>query len=193
MKGVTGLAAALLVALAGAPAAAQGQGEAQGAGQGGPQAESFAPPTALAVFPMELWDTSGAPQKPDEKERLALATQSLVRALEANGAGTAVELGPFGEAIDKAAPLYKCDGCFLPIAKDAGARFAVVSTIHKASSLISSLDIAVVDVATGKTAAQASGQFRGDGADEIDRSISFLVKGRLLTPQARAALAAAPE
>ncbi|WP_374305114.1 DUF3280 domain-containing protein [Methylocella sp.] len=186
MKGVTGLAAALLVAFAGAPAAAQGQGEAQG----GPQAESFAPPNALAVFPMELWDTSGAPQKPDEKERLALATQSLVRALEANGAGTAVELGPFGEAIDKAAPLYKCDGCWLPIAKDAGARFAVVSTIHKASSLISSLDIAIVDVATAKTAAQASGQFRGDGPDEIDRSISFLVKGRLLTPQARAALAA---
>ncbi|WP_395665373.1 DUF3280 domain-containing protein [Methylocella sp.] len=146
----------------------------------------------LAIFPVELWDTSGTVAPPHgvvEAERLGRATESLARTLEAEGVGRPVDLAMFDHKIAAAEPFYKCEGCYLPIAREAGARFAVVSTIHKASSLISTLDVAIVDVASGKVLAEGVSQFRGDGAEATERSINFLVKSRLLTDSARAALA----
>ena len=156
---------------------------------GAAQAQEDAP--GLAVFPVELWDTSGAPPPAGgtEAERLGRATESLARALEAASVGRPLDLALFGDKIAAAEPFYKCDGCYLPIARDAGARFAVVSTIHKASSVISTLDVAIVDVASGKVVAEGASQFRGDGPEATERSISFLVRNRLLTDAARAALA----
>ena len=136
-----------------------------------------APP--LAVFPVELWDTSGEGPKPDQAEKLADATAILAKAIEKTGRYSVVDLAPFKDAIEKASPRYACNGCWVPIAKEAGANFAAISTIHKVSSLISSFDISIANIETGKLVAYASGQFRGDTVESYTRSIAFLVKDEL--------------
>ncbi len=138
---------ALLLMIAGGPAEAQAQTK---------------PPQPLAVFPIELWDTSGEGAKPDQAEKLADATAILAKSLEQTGRYRVVDLTPYTDAIENEAPRYACNGCWRDIAKKAGATVAALSTIHKVSSLISSFSIAINDVDTGKTVAYASGQFRGD-------------------------------
>lgn len=136
-------------------------------------------PQPVAVFPIELWDTSGEGPKPDQAEKLAHATAILASTLEQTGRYRPVDLTPYKDAVEKASPRYACNGCWIPVAKEAGAKFAVLSTIHKVSSLISSFDISIVDVETGKLVAYASGQFRGDDDQSYTRSIAFLVKEEL--------------
>lgn len=157
-------------------------------GKAGAQAQTK-PPQPLAVFPIELWDTSGEGAKPDQAEKLADATTILARALEQTGRYRTVDLAAYKDAIEKASPRYACNGCWRSIAKEAGATFAAISTIHKVSSLISSFDIAIDDVATGKTVAYASGQFRGDTVESYTRSIAFLVKDELFKAEAGSASA----
>jgi hypothetical protein len=136
-----------------------------------------APP--LAVFPVELWDTSGEGPKPDQAAKLAAATAILAKAIEKTGRYAVVDLAPYKDAIEKASPRYACNGCWVPIAKEAGATFAAISTIHKVSSLISSFDISIANMETGKLVAYASGQFRGDTLESYTRSIAFLVNEEL--------------
>lgn len=133
----------------------------------------------LAVFPVELWDTSLEGPKPGQAERLKLATETLAKSLAATGRYRIVDLAPYAAAIVKTEPRYNCNGCWRPIAREAGAEVAVLAAVHKVSSLISSLDISIVDVGTGKSIATASGQFRGDTDEAYRRSIAFLVKDRL--------------
>lgn len=152
-------------------------------------AETKPQPQPLAVFPIELWDTSGEGAKPDQAEKLNHATATLARALEQTGRYAPVDLASYKDAIEKASPRYACNGCWLPIAKESGARFAVLSTIHKVSSLISSFDIAIIDVTTGKPVAYASGQFRGDDDQAYTRSIAFLVKEELFKAEPGAVVA----
>ncbi len=136
-------------------------------------------PPPLAVFPVELWDTSGEGAKPDQAEKLADATAILAKTVETTGRYSVVDLAPYDDAIEKASPRYACNGCWRPIAKEAGATFAAISTIHKVSSLISSFDISIENVEIGKLVAYASGQFRGDTVESYTRSIVFLVKDEL--------------
>jgi hypothetical protein len=145
----------------------------------GAQTQPKAPPPSLAVFPVELWDTSGEGAKPDQAEKLAAATAILAKAIEKTGRYGVVDLASYKDAIEKASPRYACNGCWVPIAKQAGAAFAAISTIHKVSSLISSFDIAIANVETGKAVAYASGQFRGDTVESYTRSIAFLVNEEL--------------
>ena len=117
--------------------------------------------------------------KPDQAEKLAAATAVLAKAIEKTGRYSIADLTPYKDAIEKASPRYACNGCWIPIAKEAGATFAAISTIHKVSSLISSFDISIDNVETGKAVAYASGQFRGDTLELYTRSIAFLVNEEL--------------
>jgi hypothetical protein len=152
-----------------------------------PGAPHSGPAETLAVFPVELWDTSGEGAKPDQAAKLQHATAILASTLEQTGRYRPVDLAPYTEAIAKTEPRYNCNGCWRPIASQAGAQFAVLATIHKVSSLISSFDIQIADVTTGKLAAYASGQFRGDDDQSYTRSIAFLVRERLFNAEAQSA------
>jgi hypothetical protein len=134
---------------------------------------------AAAVFPVELWDTSGEGTKPGQAERLALATMTLARLLEDSGRYRSVDLGPFAERIAETSPRYACNGCWQQVAREAGAETAVLAVVHKVSTLISSVDIYVADLATGTYLAHAQGQFRGDDDRAYVRAFEFLVKNRL--------------
>jgi hypothetical protein len=134
---------------------------------------------AAAIFPFEIYDTSGEAPQPDLTERLAMATRVLSEALEKTGRYAPVDLGPFGTEIAATSPRYRCGDCFLPVARQAGAAYAVVSVVHKVSSLISSMDIWIVDASSGASVAHLSGQIRGDTPEAYEHGVRFLVRNRL--------------
>jgi hypothetical protein len=138
-----------------------------------------APPRAAAVFPVELWDTSGEGAKPGQAERLVLATRKLAELLEQTGRYRIVDLAPFAARVEATAPRYNCNGCWRAIAKEAGAEVAVLAVVHKVSTLVSTVNIYVVDLATHSFVEKASGQFRGDDDRAYLRAFTFLVNERL--------------
>ncbi|HUZ91584.1 MAG TPA: DUF3280 domain-containing protein [Methylocella sp.] len=136
-------------------------------------------PQAVAIFPVELWDTSGEGVKPGQAERLKLATNELTKLLERTGRYRSVALSPFAARIAATEPRYNCNGCWLSVARDAGADLAVLAVVHKVSTLISSVDLYVADVVTGKYIAHVEAQFRGDDDRAYVRAFDFLVNERL--------------
>jgi hypothetical protein len=134
---------------------------------------------ATAIFPFEIYDTSGEPPQPDRTERLAMATRVLSEVLEKTGRYSLVDLAPFGAAVAATTPRYLCGGCFLPVARQAGAIYAVVSVVHKVSTLVTSMDIWILDAASGGTVAHLNGQIRGDTAEAYEHGVRFLVRNRL--------------
>jgi hypothetical protein len=136
-------------------------------------------PQATAIFPVELWDTSGEGVKPGQAERLKLATNKLTELLEHTGRYRSVDLSSFAARIAASEPRFKCNGCWLGVARDAGADLAVLAVVHKVSTLISSVDLYVADVATGAYIAHVDAQFRGDDDRAYVRAFDFLVNERL--------------
>lgn len=138
----------------------------------------IAAPSA-AIFPFEIYDTSGEAPQPDRTERLAMATRVLSEALAETGRYSPVDLGPFIAEIAATAPRYRCGDCFLPVARKAGAAYAVVPVVHKVSSLISSMDVWIIDANSGASVAHLSGQIRGDTGEAYEHGVRFLVRNRL--------------
>jgi len=136
-------------------------------------------PHATAVFPVELWDTSGEGVKPSQADRLKLATAKLTELLEQTGRYRSVDLSTFSARIAATEPRYTCNGCWIGVARDAGAELAVLSVVHKVSTLISSVDLYVANVATGEYIAHVDAQFRGDDDRAYVRAFEFLVNERL--------------
>jgi hypothetical protein len=136
-------------------------------------------PRATAIFPVELWDTSGEGVKPGQAERLKLATDKLTELLEKTGRYRSVDLASFAARIAATEPRYTCNGCWLGIARDAGADLAVLAVVHKVSTLISSVDLYVADVASGDYIAHVDAQFRGDDDRAYVRAFEFLINERL--------------
>jgi hypothetical protein len=134
---------------------------------------------ATAIFPFEIYDTSGEAPQPDRTERLAMATRVLSEALEKTGRYSPIDLGPFGADVAATAPRYRCGDCFLPVARRAGAAYAVIPVVHKVSSLISSMDIWIMDASSGAAVAHLGGQIRGDTAEAYEHGVRFLVRNRL--------------
>jgi hypothetical protein len=134
---------------------------------------------AAAIFPFEIYDTSGEAPQPDLAERLTMATRVLSEALEKTGRYSIVDLGPFSAEVAATAPRYRCGDCFLPVARRAGAAFAIVPVVHKVSSLISSMDIWILDASSGAGIAHLGGQIRGDTAEAYEHGVRFLVRNRL--------------
>jgi hypothetical protein len=136
-------------------------------------------PRATAIFPVELWDTSGEGVKPGQAERLKLATDKLTELLEHTGRYRSVDLSHFAARVAATEPRYTCNGCWLGVARDAGAGLAVLAVVHKVSTLISSVDLYVADVASGEYIAHVDAQFRGDDDRAYVRAFEFLVNERL--------------
>jgi hypothetical protein len=134
---------------------------------------------ATAIFPFEIYDTSGEPPRPDLTERLAMSTRVLSEALEKTGRYSPVDLEPFSADVTATSPRYLCGNCFLPIARRAGAAFAVVPVVHKVSSLITSMDIWIIDASSGAGVAHLGGQIRGDASEAYEHGVRFLVRNRL--------------
>lgn len=136
--------------------------------------------TPVAVFPFELADTSGEAAASGHDARIALATTQLARKLEQSGRYHPVDLTPLAAEVAATAPRYECGGCWLDVARKSGAELAVLPTVHKVSTLISTMDLWVADLRSGQYIAHVGGQIRGDTEAAWLRGVDFLVDERLL-------------
>ena len=138
---------------------------------------ALAAPSA-AVFPFEIFDTSGEQSSAGRDARLEMATRVLAESLAKSELFSPVDLTPLAAEVKATSPRYNCGNCFLPVA--AGAAVAVVPFVHKVSTLITTMDIWIFDVATGDVIVHASGQIRGDTDDAYAHGVRFLVKNRIV-------------
>jgi hypothetical protein len=141
-------------------------------------APAHAAPKA-AIFPIEMIDVSldGEYTGPraDEAQRLALATDEL-RRLAAHDAGYEVlDLGAIASDLARSAPLYKCNGCEIDLARRAGADVAITTTVRKISNLVLVLHIRVSDAASGNLNKVYRVELRGNTDESWLRGVRWLV------------------
>lgn len=143
-----------------------------------PATAQAAPPKA-AVFPFELIDESLDGQylgpSAEEGHRLALASAEL-RKLAAQDAGYDVlDLGALGSEVERVAPLYKCNGCEVELARKAGADFAITAAVRKFSNLLLSLHIYVREASSGNLIKMYRIDIRGNTDESWLRGVHWLV------------------
>src|ERR1044072_8726044 len=140
-----------------------------------------------AVFRFELDDVSidgelGGP-KVEEAQRLDLVTRELRQLAARDGGYELVDLSGLAAETEKAAPLHKCDGCEVDIARRASAEIAITGTVRKISNLILGITIRVRDVSTGRLTHVHQASIRGNTDESWLRGVRWLVANRLLVPQ----------
>ena len=152
------------------------------------------PATALAeqkaiIFPFGLIDITqqfeiGIMPKgiaPEEKRRLALITDELTKLIKESGRYDVLDPDPIAEDIDKAAPIFKCNGCEDDLAKKVGADVAFIGTVRKASDVLFTVSLYIRDVNKGQVTRQASSEIFGNTDAMWLRSVRYLMDRRLFT------------
>ena len=145
---------------------------------------AIADPPKLAVFDFELIDSSLPGEvygsKP-ELERLQRITDQLRRELAESGRFQLLDIAPVN-AEAHASNLQACGGCDVKLAGQLGADLAITGVVQKVSNLIIDLNIYLRDVHTGKLVTAASADMRGNTDETWSRTMSYLVRNRLLAP-----------
>lgn len=143
--------------------------------------------TPIAVFPFELYDTSGEPRTPAHDRRLLMVTEQLREGLDGLDAYVVVSLTPVASRLPDLGHIYGCNGCELDLAKVVGAEQAATGLVHKVSTLIQYIQITVKDVATGQVLRQVAASIRGDTDEAWSRGVAWLIEHRLSKAPAPAA------
>jgi len=135
----------------------------------------------LLVLPLEMVDTSGelATGSKEHEDRLAASTRYLSQQLGSHGLYTIIDPTPIDAEIDKARaiqPLDNCNGCELDLARLVHADRVLIGEFHKVSTLIGSLHLTIVDVATGQSVFRRELGFRGDTDEAWQHAVRFFVR-----------------
>ncbi len=135
----------------------------------------------LLVLPLDMVDTSGEiPSHAEEHEdRLAALALYLSNELRAHGLYAIVDPTPIRTEIDKARaaqPLADCNGCERDLGRLAHADRVLTGEVDKVSTLIGSLHLKIVDVATGHNVFDRVLGFRGDTDDAWQHAVRFFVR-----------------
>ena len=135
----------------------------------------------LLVLPLEIADTSGeTPSRAKELEdRLTTLTLYLSRELGAHGLYAVIDPISIGSEIDKVRatqPLDRCNGCERDLARLVHADRVLIGAVDKVSTLIGSLRLRIVDVATGQSIFSRVLGFRGDTDEAWQRAARFFVR-----------------
>ena len=145
---------------------------------------AFADPPKLAVFDFELIDTSLPGEfygsKPEEA-RLARISEQLRKELTDSGRFQVLDIAPVRDAA-RHANLQACGGCDLKLAGQLGADLEITGMVQKVSNLIINLNIYLRDVKTGNMITVASADMRGNTDEAWTRTMSYLIRNRLLAP-----------
>jgi len=145
---------------------------------------AIADPPKLAVFDFELIDSSLPGEvygsKP-ELERLQRITDQLRRELAESGRFQLLDITPVN-AEAHGSNLQACGGCDVKLAGQLGADLAITGVVQKVSNLIIELNIYLRDVHTGELVTAASADMRGNTDETWSRTMSYLVRNRLLAP-----------
>lgn len=145
---------------------------------------AHAEPPKLAVFDFELIDTSLPGEfygsRPEEA-RLLLISEQLRKELAASGRFQLLDIAPVREAA-RHANLQACGGCDVKLAGELGAELEITGMVQKVSNLIINLNIYLRDVKTGAMITAASADMRGNTDESWTRTMSYLIRNRLLAP-----------
>jgi hypothetical protein len=133
----------------------------------------------LLVLPLEMVDTSGETRPQAREDRLATLTGYLSKQLGVHGLYTVTDPTPIATEIDKARSvqsLDRCNGCERDLARLAHADRVLIGEVDKVSTLIGSLRLRIVDVATGQTIFSRELGFRGDTDEAWQHAARFFVR-----------------
>jgi Protein of unknown function (DUF2380) len=137
-------------------------------------------PPGIAVFDMKLLNTSPAPSTPAEIGRTRRTTVALRDALTASGRHRVVDVAPVRAALEAGPELRDCNGCELDYARELGTDYVAVVWVQKVSNLILNINVAIEDVATGRTIARDSVDIRGNTDESWQRGLEYLLEYRIL-------------
>jgi hypothetical protein len=144
------------------------------AAQAGPKA---------AIFPFELMDVSLSGQysgaDPRETERLRLITEELRTLAARDGAYEVLDLGSVADAMAQAAPIHKCSGCEVDLARRVGADVAMIGIVRKVSNLVLEIHLVETDVASGKVTRSNRVELRGNTDETWSRGVRRLLSDHL--------------
>ena len=139
----------------------------------------------VAVFDFELIDTSlqgeKDGQRADETARLLNAGEQLRKGLVDSGKYVLVDLAPV-RAEAHNANLQACGGCDVQFAQQLGADLAITGTVQKVSNLILNMNIYIRNARTGHLVTAMSADFRSNTDESWSRTVSYLLRNRLLAP-----------
>ena len=136
-------------------------------------------PRRVAVFDVELWDTSGESEQPEQTARLAMLAALLRERLAERSDYAIVDLAPVREQIEARRPLLRCGGCQLEIARGAGARYALNVFVRKMSTLIQEIALILVDVERDEVVAFESVSIRNNSDDAWRQGLLYILEHRL--------------
>jgi hypothetical protein len=139
--------------------------------------------TKVAVFPFDFHDPQQdgelIPQNdPEDLRRTQLVTDELKSLMGKDSKYQVVDLSSKAKEVEAASPFQKCDGCEVPIAKEAGADIAVTGYVDKLSNATIMLQIIARDTKTGKPTKTMSATINGNTDDLWLHGVRYLWKNR---------------
>jgi hypothetical protein len=138
-----------------------------------------------AVFDFELIDSSlqgeKDGQRADEQARLLRAGDQLRQGLADSGRYVLIDIAPL-RAEAHNANLQACGGCDVQFAQKLGADLAITGTVQKVSNLILNMNIYIRNARTGHLVTSMSADFRSNTDESWSRTVSYLLRNRLLAP-----------
>ena len=138
----------------------------------------------LAVFDLELINTSLEAERPDETQRLAMLNTMLRERLAALDRFRLVDIAPLRERIASSPQLHSCNGCELDLARALGAEIVATGTVQKVSNLILNMNLVLKDVPTGTVLSGGSVDIRGNIDESWRRGLDRLLSNQGLVPVA---------
>lgn len=140
-----------------------------------------------AVFPFELEQQASEDDffigaqgpNPDEVGRLSRITSEFMSLLAATGKYDLVDMAPLAAEISDKAPLFKCNGCDVDLAKKAGAGTAITGLMEKASSTTLRMVVSLRDAESGKVTGSHSVVVQGNTDDAWMHAIRYIVKRKM--------------
>jgi hypothetical protein len=146
-----------------------------------------ADPPKLVVLPLELMDTSGEipPHTEEHVKRLAALTDYLAATIARHKAYDVLDPAPIRDEIVKTRKdqsLYNCNGCERTLAAHLHADRVLIGEVYKVSTLLGSMRLNIIDVATGRSVFHRSLDFRGDTDDAWQHAARFFVRDLEATP-----------
>jgi hypothetical protein len=133
----------------------------------------------VAVFDVELWDTSGEGESPEQTARLAMLGALLRERLAAGGDYVVVNLAPVRAEIEARRPLLRCGGCQVEIARKAGARYALSVIVRKMSTLVQEIALLLADVERDEVVTFESVSIRNNSDEAWRQGLLYILEHRL--------------
>lgn len=149
------------------------------------QPVAAAAPTKVAVFDLELYDTSLEGelrgQDPAETARLEQLTVLLREAVAERDDMQSIDTTPLRQRLAAMPALYSCNGCETKLAAELGAERSISGFVYKISTLILYITVAVRDTESGRLLEEKSVSIRGNTDESWRHGLNYLLKTQILT------------